>query len=100
MIGDAAQLAAEIDALAARAYSEIGVPAYLIGEDLGEETLEPATANDCELASTFLAMARTLGREPDAEMIAQLLELLADRYFLPSAQPSFSSCPAPHPTIS
>ena len=52
MIGDAAQLVEEIEALAARAYSEIGVPAYLIGEGLGEETLEPATAKDCELASS------------------------------------------------
>ena len=97
-------LIAEIDALGARAYSEIGVPAFLVAEALSPNgTLtsprpEPADDLAAKLARIAAAIAT---RRPalDAATIAQVLEVLADRYFMASATP-FSRTVALHPSPS
>lgn len=96
----AASLLAEMAALAARDYPEIGVPALLIGEDLtaaGDASI--GTPRDRAMAATLARMAETLasrGVDLGADDIVQLMELLADRHFLP-AVPSFSRADHLHP---
>ena len=72
--------------LARRTYAEVGVPMYLVPEDLtGIHPPAPATAPSDALASEFEAViaALQLRNGPlSTSDIAQVLEVLADRHFL------------------
>lgn len=95
-------LIAQMQVLGARPYSEIGVPMFLVAEDLTKdgpaEAIVSCSGND--LATLFAQMAEALlSRKPelDANDIARLVEVLADRYFLAFATPAFSAIGALHP---
>jgi hypothetical protein len=85
-----------------RDYKEIGVPMFLVAEDLTGRGA-PAAAGD--RSGRILAMLLAEGaaalraRRPDlsADDIARLIEALADRHFLSLATPAFSRRAELHP---
>ena len=86
---------AHMERLGQRDYAEIGVPMFLVAEDLTEA--EPAPrANDGSgrvLAMLLAESAEALRRRTpnlSAKDVARLIESLADRYFLGLATPAFS----------
>lgn len=96
---------AEMERLGLRDYPEIGVPMFLVAEDLtgaAEPGAGPATP---DFSGRILAMLLAEGAEalrrrvPDlgAKEIARLLEALADRHFLTLAMPAFSRASELHP---
>ncbi|TNC72223.1 hypothetical protein [Rubellimicrobium roseum] len=86
---------ADMDRLGSRDYKEIGVPMFLVAEDLTEGGPAPVARDG---AGRILALLLAEGvealrtRRPDlgAEDIARLIEALADRHFLSLAVPAFS----------
>ncbi len=97
---------AHMERLGRRPYAEIGVPMFLVAEDL---TRDPATgaaprhADDGSgrvlallLAEGADALRRRLP-ELTPKDVARLVESLADRYFLSLATPAFSESQDLHP---
>lgn len=96
------ELIEQMRMLGTRPYAEIGVPMFLIAEDLTTDAspppARPGKADD--LAALFARMAEALAlRKPELDVrdICRLVELLADRYFLDFATPPFSAITALHP---
>ena len=93
---------ADMARLGSRDYKEIGVPMFLVAEDLTEGTPQPAARDG---SGRLLAMLLAEGvealrrRRPDlgADDIARLIEQIADRHFLALAMPSFSRTADLHP---
>jgi hypothetical protein len=88
--------------LGARPYAEIGVPMFLIAEDLTAGTSAPPAGpgKADDLAALFARIAEALAsRKPELDMrdICRLVELFADRYFLEFTTPPFSAIGALHP---
>lgn len=88
-------LLARMQALGARPYSEVGVPMFLVAEDLSYEASPKTTSEGrtYDLAALLTQMAEALAtRRPELSQaeVARLLELLADRYLVAFAAPAFS----------
>ena len=99
------QLLADMERLGKRPYAEIGVPMFLVAEDL-TGAAQDRTAGDAlagtHLAALFAQAAEALSRrKPDltAGDIARLVEVIADRHFLALATPAFSQIPDLHPEV-
>ncbi|MCC0062998.1 MAG: hypothetical protein H6895_02780 [Defluviimonas sp.] len=79
-------LSAEMDRLGNRPYAEIGVPMYLVLEDLTGTMPQPLRqAGDPELAAAFTKAAEQVAAAKgtlEAGDIARIIEVLADRSFL------------------
>jgi hypothetical protein len=93
---------AEMERLGARDYKEIGVPMFLVAEDLSEGAASrPAADGSGRLLAMLLAegIEALRRRRPElgAEDIAQLIEHIADRHFLSLALPAFSRHADLHP---
>ena len=97
------QLIADMDRLGRRPYAEIGVPMFLVAEDLTGEASDRGAAeiaDGTQLAALFAQAAealRTRKPELDAADIARLVEVIADRHFLGFAAPHFSRLSSLHP---
>jgi len=97
------QLLADMERLGKRPYAEIGVPMFLVAEDLTGAAQDRAAADPLagtQLAVLFAQAAEALKtRKPDltAGDIARLVEVIADRHFLGFATPAFSQTPSLHP---
>jgi hypothetical protein len=97
---------AHMDRLGSRPYAEIGVPMFLVAEDLtagASADARPGRADDGTgrvlamlLAEGAEAMRRRLP-ELTPKDLARLVESLADRYFLGLATPAFSQSQDLHP---
>ena len=93
---------ADMDRLGQRNYKEIGVPMFLVAEDLtgGARPRGPSDGSGRILAMLLAEGAQALRmRRPelDADDIARLIEALADRHFLSLAAPAFSRATELHP---
>ncbi len=94
---------ADMDRLGSRDYAEIGVPMFLVAEDLTGQSPRPVVHDG---SGRILAMLLAEGvealrsRRPDlnADDIARLIEALADRHFLSLATPAFSRATELHPS--
>ena len=79
-------LPTEMERLGNRPYAEIGVPMYLVLEDLADAApKEPAQAGDPNLAAAFTRATERIIAEKgalEAADIARIIEVLADRSFL------------------
>lgn len=97
------QLLAEMERLGRRPYAEIGVPMFLVAEDLTGAAEDRAAADPvsgAQLAALFAQAAEALkSRKPEltAGDIARLVEVIADRHFLGFAMPAFSAISELHP---
>ena len=96
------ELIEQMRVLGTRRYAEIGVPMFLIAEDLTTDTSPPPAmpGKADDLAALFARMAEALAlRKPELDVrdICRLVELLADRYFLDFATPPFSAIATLHP---
>lgn len=79
-------LTADMNRLGARPYSEVGVPMFIITQDLtATQAPQASAASSRELAKRFaeLAAALTL-KNPDPGLgdVARLVEVFADRHLL------------------
>jgi hypothetical protein len=93
---------ADMDRLGNRDYKEIGVPMFLVAEDLTGQAPRhvPGDGSGRILAMLLAEGAAALRqRRPDlsADDIARLIESLADRHFLSLATPAFSRAADLHP---
>lgn len=93
---------ADMDRLGQRDYTEIGVPMFLVAEDLtGAAPPRPSHDGAGRVLAMLLAEdAEALRRrKPDlgAKDVARLIESLADRHFLSLATPAFSQSADLHP---
>jgi hypothetical protein len=94
---------ADMERLGSRDYKEIGVPMFLVAEDL-TQAAPPRPAPDG--SGRILAMLLSEGvealrrRRPElsAEDLAALVEQIADRHFLSLALPAFSRADDLHPS--
>jgi hypothetical protein len=96
---------ADMDRLGSRDYAEIGVPMFLVAEDLtGQSPRHVAHDGSGRILAMLLAegVAALRSRRPDldADDIARLIEALADRHFLSLATPAFSRATDLHPAES
>ncbi|WDR01332.1 hypothetical protein PSQ19_10890 [Devosia algicola] len=77
---------ADIVRLSRRTYAEVGVPMYLVPEDLTNQTAHhQPNAQGQTLHDTFTAVCAALAARNGAlssQDIAHVLEVLADRHFL------------------
>lgn len=94
----AEDLIADMMRLGLRQYSEVGVPMFLVAENLRDappaETLPPAHWQD--IASLFdyrAALLRSHKPDFDARDVARLVEVFADRYIVADTVPRFSVIP-------
>ena len=83
-------------------YQELGVPMFLVAEDLtGGARPRPAGDGSGRILAMLLAEGaqalRTRRPDLDADDIARLIEALADRHFLSLATPAFSRATELHP---
>lgn len=93
---------ADMDRLGSRDYKEIGVPMFLVAEDLTDGAVaRPAADGSGRILAMLLAegVEALRRRRPElgAEDIARLIEQLADRHFLSLAMPAFSRAADLHP---
>ena len=93
---------ADMDRLGNRDYKEIGVPMFLVAEDLtGPGPVRAAGDGSGRILALLLAVAAAALRQRkpdlDAEDIARLIEAIADRHFLSLAAPAFSRATELHP---
>lgn len=95
------QLLADMDRLGKRPYAEIGVPMFLVAEDLtGAAPAPKPDHRDAQLALLFAQAARAIQtRKPELSPsdVARLVEVIADRHFLALATPAFSEIAKLHP---
>ncbi len=93
---------ADMERLGNRDYKEIGVPMFLVAEDLTGGA-QPRAAGDgsgrilAMLLAEGVQALRTRRPDLDADDIARLIEALADRHFLSLATPAFSRATELHP---
>lgn len=84
--------------LSRRAYAEVGVPMYLVPEDLtGANPVPPPDPEGEALAAEFDAVTAALATRNgtlSSTDLAQVLEVLADRHFLDVPFSSLSDGPA------
>jgi len=99
------RLLADMERLGSRPYAEIGVPMFLVAEDLTGAAQDRTNADPvagAQLAALF-AQAATALRHRKGELtagdIARLVEVIADRHFLAFATPAFSQTEALHPRV-
>ena len=89
---------ADMVRLSRRNYSEVGVPMYLVPEDLtGTSPAAPPDAAGQILADEFQAVTSALSARNgplSSTDLAQVLEVLADRHFLDVPFSSLSDGPA------
>ena len=87
-------LATDMARLSARPYSEVGVPMFVIAQDITTTKTRPANgANTGELAERFAELAATLVAttpQPNVADVARLVEVLADRHLLGLDGPCFT----------
>ncbi|SFS12482.1 hypothetical protein [Sphingomonas jatrophae] len=83
---DAAALAADMARLGARPYSEVGVPMFLVAEDLRGD-LAVKDEGEPKLAAALRDMAV---ERPEPADTARLIEVLADRHILGADGPAFT----------
>lgn len=93
---------ADMDRLGSRDYKEIGVPMFLVAEDLtGAAPASVARDGSGRILAMLLAegVEALRRRRPELgpEDIARLIEQLADRHFLSLAMPAFSRAADLHP---
>jgi hypothetical protein len=92
---------AEMERLGHRTYSEIGVPMFLVAEDLTGGAPGPQGDGTGRLLALLLADGAEAMRRRKPELtaadIARLIEHLADRHFLALATPAFSETAELHP---
>ncbi len=93
---------ADMERLGSRDYKEIGVPMFLVAEDLTEGAVpRPAADGSGRILAMLLAegVEALRRRRPELgpEDIARLVEQIADRHFLSLALPAFSRAPDLHP---
>ena len=94
----AEELIADMMRLGLRQYSEVGVPMFLVAEDL-RGTPSPAsdaTTHWRDVATLFAYRAEVLAaHKPDLGLadVARLVEVFADRYLVANTVPSFSAIP-------
>lgn len=93
-------LLADMQRLGNRPYAEIGVPMFIVAEDLTSAAQDRAVADPrggTQLATLF-AEAATALKAHQAELtagdIARLVEVIADRHFLAFATPAFGQTAA------
>ncbi len=83
-------LVAETERLETTKSAEVGVPMFLIGEDLTAAAPAPGGEVTDDLGAHFAQLAGALAlRKPELDLddVAKLLEVLADRYFLAPTEP-------------
>lgn len=83
-------LVAETERLETTKYAEVGVPMFLIGEDLTGAAAAYGGEPTDDLGAHFAQLAGALAlRKPELDLddVAKLLEVLADRYFLAPTGP-------------
>ena len=89
---------ADMVRLSRRSYAEVGVPMYLVPEDLtGASIAPPPDPEGQTLADVFEAVTRALADRNgplSSTDLAQVLEVLADRQFLDVPFSSLSDGPA------
>lgn len=89
---------ADIVRLSRRSYAEVGVPMFLVLEDLtGTAPTPPPDPEGDALATEFEAVTRGLAARSgplSSTDLAQVLEVLADRHFLDVPFSSLSDGPA------
>ncbi len=89
---------ADMVRLSRRAYAEVGVPMYLVPEDLtGANPVPPPDPEGEALAAEFDAVTAALATRNgtlSSTDLAQVLEVLADRHFLDVPFSSLSDGPA------
>ena len=89
---------ADMVRLSRRTYAEVGVPMYLVPEDLtGASIAPPPDPEGQTLADVFEAVTRALADRNgplSSTDLAQVLEVLADRHFLDVPFSSLSDGPA------
>lgn len=87
-------LAKDIARLAARPYSEVGVPMFVIAQDrTAKKDTQPPVSVDFGLAERFAALAAASAEQNPALTlvdIARLVEVLADRHLLALNGPHFT----------
>jgi len=93
-VNDKETLASDMARLGARPYSEVGVPMFVIAQDMTNDHARPGTAKPTcnldkqfgELSGTFVAM----NPDPTVAEIARLVEVFADRRLLKPDGPCFT----------
>ena len=93
-MNDKETLAGDMARLGARPYSEVGVPMFVIAQDMTNDDARLGTAKPTcnldkqfgELSSTFVAM----NPDPTVAEIARLVEVFADRRLLKPDGPCFT----------
>lgn len=83
---DTDTLAADMARLGMRPYSQVGVPMFVIAQDLTPNAMpRPEIAVTRDLAQRFADLAATLisvDPDPGFAQVARLVEVLADRHLL------------------
>ncbi len=93
---------ADMDRLGRRDYAEIGVPMFLVAEDLTPgAAVRPMVDGSGRILALLLAEGADALRRRKPELgpmdIARLVESLADRHFMSFATPAFSDSQEYHP---
>ena len=87
-------LATDMARLGARPYYKVGVPMFVIMQDMTTTGVRPATsANTGDLAERFAELSATLlatTPQPTGADVARLVEVLADRHLLGLNGPCFT----------
>lgn len=89
----AERLLADMARLGERPYAQVGVPMFLVAEDLRGGPLPPLEEAWAAIAETFVRMGAVLdAHRPDAgaKDVARLVEVLADRHLLGVTMPAFT----------
>jgi hypothetical protein len=84
--------------LGTREYSEVGIPMFLVAEDLREPHPDAAgpSIHWRDIATLFAYRAEILRAQKSAlesADVARLVEVFADRYIISSTVPAFSTIP-------
>ncbi len=91
---NADSLANDMARLDARPYSEVGVPMFVIAQDMTKtKTRRAERTNQGVLAERLVALATTLiatTPQPNLGDVARLVEVLADRHLLELDGPRFT----------
>lgn len=95
-----ADLIADMMRLGQREYSEVGVPMFLIAEDMNGSPPPPIDASTHwrDIATLFGVRAEALAaHRPDLDIsdVARMIEVFADRYLVASMTPAFTAIADP-----